>query len=422
MTGLIFYENFGSQSVEFLNNGVLETLWHGAAGNSGDSGADSTVLGGAPELSYDGHVYFNGLDQNGSSNLMVFDEATNKTVNYEFSHTKVWGSGLDPQDFVAVRGAQAVQFDGVYFVGDDAAGNRTLWTTNLTLSGTHEISGSPIDNGQMASVGGEIFFNGGADHDLMTYSNGAFEQALDTPKGLNPLDTTYAGLDNGQTAVPALFFNGTDSHGKQDLFSYWADGFHRFALNEIGPAGLDPRDLTVVNFGHTNGVSGGQTALFFNGVDNSAAHPGVDGEKSGRGLYMATATSSGGVTDSLVAAGLDPQDITALDGDVYFAGLDGNKSDPSAEGLWVYNPSAKPGGQLKEIASSSNYDLDMNSSILGSLMNPQSQIAASGGELYFDATHGNTVQGLFAYNPATNQISVHVGGTAGTLPYNLMAA
>jgi hypothetical protein len=430
MSGLFFETNFGSESVYILKNGVPEKLWNGAAGNSGNPSAPSTTDGGSPVLSYGGLVYFNGLDGNGSDNLMIYNAATNKTINYELSKNVVWGSGLNPQDFVE-------NASSVYFIGQAAdpgllAGPDpgTLWVTNgASLAAIHEVADSPIDNGQMASYRGNLYFNGqGSDgnvNDFMEYNaaqkNNAqhgFSEVSGAWAGLNPQDTTAATLRNGSVSAADLFFNGVDQSNNQDLFIY-----NGSTLKQLGAAGLDPQDLTSFSYGHVNAATGagGATAIMFNGADGSSAqHPGVDGAATGRGLYMVIESSTGVLKDTLVAAGLDPQDITALDGELFFAAVDGNKNDPSAEGLWVYNPTARSPHQLQEIVSSANYDLDMNASILGTLAHPQAQMAASGGDLYFDATHGGTVQGLFAYNPLTNHISTHISGTAGSLPFNLI--
>ncbi len=406
------------------SNGTVETLYKGAAGVNGGDTADSTIFGGAPTLSDGGYVYFNGLDDRGSYDLMVFDEATNKTTVLELPPSKVFGY-LNPQDLVLSAGV-------IYLVGDTNVGQLsgtdfTLWTTNGTLSGTHEVSGSPADNGQMASYASALYFNGddnisggdNSDNDLMVYAKGKFSKAAGTSDGLDPLGTVSGTLSNGSKSVADLFLNGADSANDRDLFAY-----NGSKLTLIGASGLDPRDLVIFGYGHSNGTTGGASALAFNGVDNSASKAGVDGQKTGRGLYIATVGSTGAITDSLVAAGLDPQDITALDGEIFFAGVDGKDlgQDAHGEGLWAYNPSAKPGAQLTEIVASSNYDLDLNGSVLGTLQNPQPQIAASGGELFFSATHGGTVEGLFEYNPLTNAISAHLGGTAGALPYNLTPA
>jgi len=180
--------------------------------------------------------------------------------------------------------------------------------------------------------------------------------------------------------------------------------------------GINPQDLTAYSYNGTNEV-------FFNGDANSTSDPqGLDA-----GLYVITKTTVQLVPGS---ANLDPQDITQLDGKIYFAGTDSVKNGQINEGLFVYdptNPNAAPSEIVANVEgqpgktitlNSANYQLDMDSSNIGT-QNPQAQIGTDGTLLYFTATHGTTNQGLFAYDPATNTINTHVSGTGNANAFNL---
>jgi hypothetical protein len=433
MGGLVF-EGYNSSDdfddVFLLENGHLEVIAganfvnvnENGAGVAGSpkitgNGADSTRFGGAPVIGFtnssgDKLVLFNGDDSNNSENLFVFDSNTNTTWNLEFTNTpghtnSVAAGGLNPQDFVLYDNA-------VYFVGDSATSGggskETLWTTNGDMNAlipdTYALGGVdgggsnvPVDNGQMAVLGNTLFFNGGNDG-LWSYSpQNGFEEVQYTD-GLNPLDTLSANIGGGAE----LFFNanatvkgGVVQGGNLDVYN-----------GSIGPktidGGINPQDLTAVTFGS-------KTAVFFNGDPNSTTDP--QGLKAG--LYEIQENNN--FTNYLVpgTAGLDPQDITALGGKIYFAGTDSVVNGQINEGLWVYDPSAS---KLTEIAKSSNYQLDMDSSNIGT-ENPQAQIGTDGTLLYFTATHGATNQGLFSYNPATNTIGTHISGTGNSDAFNL---
>ncbi len=219
----------------------------------------------------------------------------------------------------------------------------------------------------------------------------------------------------GSLSATDLFFD-----SGHDLYAYNGSG----SPHQLGGAGLDPRHLVSFAFGGYGGVTA-QTDLIFNGADATNAHnAGPDGGTGGRGLYIVTDSSSGlAVSEIAGTQGLNPQDITILDGVAYFAAADtGNPT--GGEGLWEYNPLGRAGHQLMEVFKSSLYNLDVNSAFLGqtlnggSLVNPQPQIVASGGELYFAAINVSTnTSELFAFTPTTNHVSAANYNNA----YNLTA-
>jgi hypothetical protein len=412
MSGLV-YEDFAN-NVVLLKNGqqaIIGDTGAGASGNSADPG-DSTFEGGSPVIGAGGDIYFNG----GSGDLMVFANnsnfATNSAKDLSINNPNAWSGGLDPQDFVA--------FDNsVYFVGLDNNADYGLWVTNGTASGTYEVAGSPQDNGQMAVYNGDLYFNGpgGA---LETYNpSEGFNSIVGSGAPGNPQDmisASYSALWGGTGTD--LFMNGVDASGRKDLYAYDGSTF-----DQIGAKGLNPRDLTAVS---TNVPIGGlnfeYNAVYFNGVDAATGKRGLfmadPGDSSLTGSPVSPVTRIAGSSLGGSPYGLNPQDITELNGKVYFAGGDNkDPTDPHAEGLWVYNP-ATPAVAPKEVVSSANYDLDLNASVLGTLAHPQAQIAASGGDIYF-AANQNGLETLFAYNPSAHTNPVSMVSNSGLNPFNM---
>jgi hypothetical protein len=454
MSGLVFEGQNGShQDVFIFSNGKLEDIAGGnfvgagnEAGVAGSSvitgnGADSATFGGAPVFGFtnsqgDSLVLFDGEDSNSSYNLMVYDPQKNTTINLELSHTEgkansVGFDGLDPQDFVTYDGQ-------AFFVGKEGVdGNNTptLWATNGNVSnllgGTTDINSQQADYGQMAvlSSNNTLYFTGpGSDglDDLMSYNalTGKIQTAV--AGGLDPQGTVAAKIGS----VDYLFFNANATQSDNGVAGSGANVLTNGNLDfytggtvppssnrfinyntqaiDIGQ-GLNPQDLTAVT------TSTGATDVLFNGNDVSKSDP---MDQLGALYQISAGTGPGGLNVTMVtdSIGRDPQNITALDGKVYFAGTDGIVNGQVNEGLWVYNP-ATPSVAPTEILKSSNYQLDMNSSNLG-FANPQSQISTDGTSLFFTATHGSSNQALFELNPTNNSVTL-VSGTNHSAAFNL---
>jgi hypothetical protein len=414
MSGIVF-ENFGNQVIYHRVGGGFEIIDPYGEGNVPNQvGLQQTPDGGGDMISWNGLVFFNGRNSSGSSDLQVFNlgkstidaNPPNTRMDYEVGNAA--GPGLAPQDFVGSS-------NELYFVGqtapdsNGAGGGSRLWETNGNFSATHELPNSPVDDGQMAMLGNNLYFNSGGN--LEEY-DGSFSTVAN---GLNPTDTTAAIMQNFTSSSQDLFFNGNGN-----LYEYSGSG----TPNAFG-SGLDPRDITQDSWAAT-GSSGQrieEAGIVFNGADgHSASNPGRDGGTSGRGLFVLNPTSTGLASSEVYGSGgLNPQDITELDGNIYFAAADtGNPTGP--EGLWEFNPGAMQGHQLHEVLSSSQYNLDLNSDGLASTLSgpyaaPQPQIVASGGELDFSALSSNDTSELFAYHPSTGQVT----GAAFSNPYNLTA-
>jgi hypothetical protein len=329
-------------------------------------------------------VLFNGLDQNGSNNLMVYDSNTRTTWNFEYGSNKVWGSfGLNPEDFTAYN-------KEVYFTGENSTGAFILWATDGTHGGTHQVvdknGASPTDNGQMAVMGDTLYFNGvGSDgkNDLMSYNAASNTFATVIAGGINPQDMASDGIE--------LLFN---SKGNLDIYNP--------IFNSSAPSfvdkGLNPKDITTDGpLTFFNGTSNGKEGLFYNADFN-------------------------GNVEVAHSSGLNPMDITVLGNNVYFAGydpsdkshLDGLNDEPL--GLWVFNV-ANPSAGVTEVLKSSNYELDTNPNSIA-YTNPQAQISTNGTDLYFAATSNNASAALFDLNPSNNHVAM-VGGTNTSNPINL---
>jgi hypothetical protein len=197
---------------------------------------------------------------------------------------------------------------------------------------------------------------------------------------------------------------------------------------------------------YTTKSGGHATDIFFNGTDS---HHHQD-------LFYVTSDGHGGFTgpkeiianSSEGAVPLFPNDLTVANGRLYFAGFEKsayNSSgasgfDATPEGLWVYDPKAGgkanlvdatlAGTKTKEHIGFSNYDLNVGQNYNsqghgpGSVLHtidPQPQMAAIGHDIFFTASHGNTIAGLYEYDTATNTIHTHIHGTEGAGPFNLYA-
>jgi hypothetical protein len=363
-------------------------------------------------------------------------------ANHSYSTIDVGGSSLNPADFVASSNGSEVYFVGsdatlggptLWETNGTAAGTVELgysWTTS-NPAGDAQI----YDHGQMATLNGALYFNGSAagdpsSHDLVAFNGSSFSTVA---TGLNPVDMISAtvGVAGGKT-VTDLFFNGKGDNqtGTGDL--YVNNGS---SSKDIGK-GLHPTDLTSLTY--TSSAGQRVTDVFFDGTDSSGKQGLFMVTANGSG-GLAAPTEIAVNSSQVASSGLDPNDLTVCNGKLYFAGSESasfnpsgvvSPSDSTPEGLWVYDPNAGGSASLvdatyastgkKETVGGSHYDLNVTSNP-GSLltMNPQPQMAASGNDVYFTANSGNTVGGLFAYNTVTNTVFTHIGGTNGATPYNL---
>ncbi len=442
MTNALFMENGNDAFLYFegpssdLNDGTTVCIGAGDASGSAGTEAASVAFGGSPMISFNDLVLFDGVS-GGTSNLQVYNQTTGATTALKVAGAAK--TGLDPQDFVQ---------DGseVYFVGQDVKGYRSLWETNGTASGTKELVpvgfSAVVDSGQMAVLNGNLWFNWGGY--LTEYSSNGNFNAIEgygttpNPYGipLNPYDMISAKVGNASGATTDdLFFNGGGTLGANNQIAgggLWVS--NGSSATEIG-AGLDPTDLTTLTY--TNNKGQQITDVFFNGIK-----PFNESNLRGQSeLYMVTeGAGPGGVSapveigaSSQAYSALNPQDITACNGKLYFAGSESasyvsggsSPNDSNPQGLFVYDPNA--GGSASLVDSSNkgyvglnNYDLDVGQNTPGpTTANPQAQISTINDCLYFTANCGGTTGGLFIYDTVTHEMTNHVTGTANGNNYNL---
>jgi hypothetical protein len=336
---------------------------------------------------YEADDYFQGFtNADGTHNLWVYDTTTQKLTDIDAANA--WGSGLTPDDFIAYDGQ-------VYFVGIDANGYDTLWTTNGTASGTFEVESNVADFGSMAAFNGLLYFNGndGDGHDdLYAYSATTGDSVQIGPANLDPAYISPALTSTSPGAVSYdLFMSGRDSSGNVGLFV--SNGS---SVDELTSGNILPTDLVDMTYAvSSQNVTTDVSSVFFAGHDNG-----------GIGLWIANteganevvASSFGGHDTGL---GLDPRDLTPLNGLLYFIGDDNYELNGS--GLFVYNPAT---GSTAELLRSSDYNLEPDSATVESQQAIPATLAAYDGDLYFNGDPGDGLPDLYQYNPVTEQTTL----------------
>ena len=197
---------------------------------------------------------------------------------------------------------------------------QSLWTTNETAPGTHEVTGI---NGA-ASTGSQP-----DRHDRLQWQCSVQRRRHSGPSGLWITNGTGVGtqeLTVGSTASATgidptdmtvlngeVLFNGVDANGLSGLWAWNGTG-----ATELIPGGgtsstkgLNPTDMTV--FGNE---------VLFNGLDQNG-DPQLwvtDGTTSG--THQLTGVGVTGANPVANASGIAPSDLTVYDGEVLFSGRD----------------------------------------------------------------------------------------------------
>jgi ELWxxDGT repeat protein len=223
----------------------------GANTNSGLGPTDMTVFA-FGRFIFNREVLFDGRDASGDQGLWVSDG----TVTGTYELTGIIGAnsgGLYPHDLTVFNSEMLFDGDDPGISGGVAAVD-TLWVTNGTAAGTHEvanISGAAADGlipQDMTVFNGEVLFEGRSANDnfglWVTDGTGTGTHEITgingaSTSGLNPSGLT---VFNGE-----VLFEGTDLNGKRGL---WATNGTAFGTHELvaGTAtnGISPNDLTVV--------------------------------------------------------------------------------------------------------------------------------------------------------------------------------
>ena len=307
-----------------VNIGFLEVLFSGidAAGNrglwitngksagthelTGIVGANANgILGGSVGFSpgftqLNGEVVFSGLDAANNIGLWV----TNGTAAGTHELTGINGAysgGLFTGNFAGFT----VLGGNVLFGGRNTAGYTSVWATDGTVAGTHELSG----------IGGAGFFGvlSGLNVDMVAFGDEALFEGLDAANnnGLWVTNGTAAGTYE-LTGISGAY---TGSGG---LFGRSATTGSAF-----------PPDFTVFN-----------SAVLFNGL----------GTAGNNGLWATDGTAAGtheliGIS-GIAATGVDPHYLTAFNGEVLFEGTEAD----GTKGLWVTDGTAAGTHELTGIS------------------------------------------------------------------------
>ena len=248
------------------------------------------------------------------------------------------------------------------FTGDDASEAVGLWETDGTASGTHELTGIAgaattgipgitepgLCPGDLTVYNGQLLFSGNDSNGQtgLWESNGTasgtheltgIAGAPTTGKGLG-LEPSYLTVFDGH-----VFFNGTDSSGQVGLWETDGTVAGTHELTGIAGAqttgsGLYPSDLTVLN-GH----------LLFGGADSS----GQVGLWETDGTVAGTHELTGIAGAQTKGSGLSPTDLTVLNGQVLFSGVDS----AGHTGLWTTDGTAAGTHELTNVGGASTTGL-----------------------------------------------------------------
>ena len=357
--------NAGEVLFNGVDKGGMSGLWETdgtAAGThelTGIAGAETLSPGLYPSdlTAYNGQILFAGTDASHNGGLWVTNGAAagthELTVAGAFTLPQGWfGGGLKPADLTVYNGL-------VFFRGYDASGGVGLWETDGTGSGTHELTGvagaatvgQSIDPpglmpDDLTVYNGQLLFSGNDSHGQTglwesdgtvsgTHELTGIAGAPTTGKGLNPFDLT---VFDGH-----VLFNGTDPSGQLGLWETdgTAAGTHELtgiAGAETTGSGLYPSDLTVLN-GH----------VLFAGVDSS----GQLGLWETDGTVAGTHELTGIAGAQTKGSGLSPTDLTVLNGQVLFSGVDS----AGHTGLWTTDGTAAGTHELTNVGGASTTGL-----------------------------------------------------------------
>jgi len=277
----------------WMTNGTAAGTYelNGITGASATFGVDPQFL-----TAFNGEALFSGYDAAGQKGLWVTNGAGSGTHELSgISGAYAGGQGLAPTDITVFNGI-------ALFIGADAAGQEGLWVTNGTAAGTSELTG----------VGG-------------AYSG-----------GLYPSDITVLGGE--------VLFEGQDATANEGLWvtdGTVAGTYELIGISGVstGAGGLVPNDITVLN-----------GEALFQGQDAAGK----------AGLWVTNGTAAGtreltGISGAYTGSvGLSPSDLTALNGEALFAGLD----TAGDIGLWVTNGTASGTHELTGIVGADPSGLD----------------------------------------------------------------
>jgi ELWxxDGT repeat protein/probable HAF family extracellular repeat protein len=332
-----------------------------AAGTHELTGISGTYSGGLfggstgfpPDFTaFNGKVLFSGLDAAGTIGLWVTDGTAGGTYELtNITNAKLTGlfSGYFP-GFTVFNGE-------VLFNGNDAAGNAGLWVTDGTAAGTHELTGingaSPVGlfggyNPDFIVVNGEVLFSGRDSSNnfslWVTDGTAVGTHQITVPGALTAPGSggLFGGAGNNSVAIQPdltifngkVLFEGVDANAHVGL---WVTDGTTAGTHEITTFGGPIGSLTVFN-----------GEVLFTGPD--------------RGLWVTDGTAGGtheltGITGAAVS-GFDPGGFTVFKNQVLFTGTDA----AGVRGLWVTNGTAAGTHELTGIKGAYSGGLEPSTS------------------------------------------------------------
>jgi len=318
-----------------------------AAGTSELTGLSGSPIEAYGLATFGNEVLFNGEDTSGNYGLWV----TNGTAAGTSELTGITGADpgyLYPNDFTVFKGE-------VLFQGRDngSDGIQGLWVTNGTAAGTHELTGiTGADPGSYGLIpldltvfGNEVLFNGtdASEYQGLWVTNGTAAGTSElgvsgaSPGGFNPSDLTVFGNRVLFAGTDATGYSGYAGTGNVDLWVTNGTGAGTSELTGISGAyanGLDPDGFTVFN-----------GEVLFNGLDASGKRELWVTNGAAAGTFELTGIS-GANTSGISPSGLNPYDLTVFGNEVVFGGADTNDEDS----LWVTNGTAAGTHELTGIS------------------------------------------------------------------------
>jgi hypothetical protein len=353
---------------------------------------------------------------------------------------KAPATGLYPSSLTPWSGA-------VYFSGLNQGAGQDLWMSKGKVSDTVPVTASNLTPTSLALAFGKLFFNGATfnaigeptGNALFSYDSVHGAVAIPNPSGyaanlFNPTGLAaspiggapyypfpFSPLHGGASGpvtpnLPVTLFMGGTGADAVTVGLYGYNG-SATSLIEAGPAagGLVPTNIVSMQwisavdlFRHILQLYY-HSAIFFSGVGSLT---GLDQNIPMRGLWMSqgTAATTLEVYEGPVSGvSLDPDNLTPLNGTLYFTGFDGERG----RGLFAYNVVAKTTTLL---FSSDNFDFSPGFGVQG--------MAAFENKLYFNCIPGASgqSQGLYVWDPTQSANPSLVSGTADTNPVSLMTA
>ncbi len=373
---------------------------------------DLTVVGGKLYFSAAGN---NGTDGNVGRELYVHDPVAGTTTLVADLNTAFPGASSFPGSFTELGGKLYFQALGnnatdgnvgfELYVHDPATG-----TTTLVADLDSSFPGASAFPGDFTVLGGKLYFSaigknttdGNVGRELYVH-----DPATGTTTLVGDLNTSAPGVGSfpsglrggvavldGKLYFSAIGNNATDGNVGLELYVY-DPGSGAFSLvadlnTSAAGAGSDPEDLTVLD-----------GKLYFSATGNNS----TDGIV-GRELYVhdpatGTTTLVANLNTASPVAGSGPQDLTVLDGKLYFQAAGDNATDGNVGSeLYVHDP----------VTGTTTLVADLDTSVPGSGSAPFF-LTALGGKLYFRADGNNATDGavgseLYVHDPATGTTSL----------------